>query len=177
MTIHILGFGLFGCSPAGVGCLEVNDVDFLDVVTSRQDTSLWCLWLHVPTQVVQRQELGINLAGVENRWICNWRDVCVSGQGCWDLFAISPPQRGQILRWATEQHPLFLWGISGPAHRDFSRVYVCFAKAVPAEKRFPATVYSIWSASNNAALTGPFCFLGEVFLLPVKLTTAFTWEN
>lgn len=81
MTTCSLSFGCFACSPAWVRCLKLNDVDFLVFVGSRQDATLWFLWLNVAAQVVQRQELGINLAGVRKHWIWKWRDVCVTLQG------------------------------------------------------------------------------------------------
>lgn len=105
MTTCFLGFGCFGCSPAGVGGLQLDDVDFSVFVGSREDTTLWSLWLHVAAQVVQRQELGINLAGVRKHWIWKRRDVCVSLRGGsarlfwgpkWEiqLFVTPPPQGG-----------------------------------------------------------------------------------
>lgn len=69
MTACIPGFSCFGCSPAGVRGLELDDVDFPLFVGHRQDATLRCLRLLVAAQVVQGQELGIYLAGVRKHWI------------------------------------------------------------------------------------------------------------
>lgn len=88
MATCILGFS---CSPAGVWGLELNDVDFSVSVGHRHNAALWCLWFLIAAQVVQRQELGINLAGVRKHWIWKWGYVRVTDGG--DLWGYSDPQR------------------------------------------------------------------------------------
>ena len=130
MTTCFLGSGR---SPAGVGGLQLNDVDLLVFVGSRQHTTLWCLWLHVAAQVVQRQELGINLASVRKQWI--WKRKSCLRYWLGVLWGYNDPPKekyGFLLPHttgrsepgsATEQQPCF-WEISVLCLGDFSRVDV-----------------------------------------------------
>lgn len=66
----------FGCSPARIGGMQLNDVDLSIFVGPRQNTSLWWLWLNIAAKVVERQELGVNLAGVRKHWVWERKDIC-----------------------------------------------------------------------------------------------------
>lgn len=138
MTACFLGLGH---SPAGVGSLELDDVDLSIFVRSRQDATLWSLWLHVAAQVVQWQEAGINLAGVRKHCIWKCRSVFLTFWRASPRLFWSPKGDTQLLFYhmevwgrgsATKQRPLLLGGIQRPTHS--SVVDVCFDPAVPAEE-------------------------------------------
>lgn len=67
-------------SPAGVWCLELNDVDLLVMIRTWENTPCGWLGLDVAGQVVQRQELVINLTGLGEDGVWNKYEKCL-GQG------------------------------------------------------------------------------------------------
>lgn len=96
----------FGCSPARVGGLQLNDVDLSIFVGPRQNTALWWLCLNIAAKVVERQELGINLAGVRKHWIWERKGICyflyfgsyfdLPEEKC-SFLVILPPQGGHCI--------------------------------------------------------------------------------
>jgi hypothetical protein len=49
--------------------LQLDDVDLLVLVGSRQDTTFRGLGLYVASKVVQREELVVDLASIGEHWV------------------------------------------------------------------------------------------------------------
>lgn len=58
--------------------MQLNDVDLLVLVWSRQDTAFRGLGLYVASKVVQREELVVDLASIGEHWV--WKR---KGEGGW----------------------------------------------------------------------------------------------